>query len=66
MLTTTMLNMKATIEAIADAGLRSQVKIIIGGAPVSQNYADEIGADSYSRDAVLAVDKVKQLMGHAS
>jgi 5-methyltetrahydrofolate--homocysteine methyltransferase len=66
MLTTTMLNMKATIEAIANAGLRSQVKIIIGGAPLSQNYADEIGADGYSRDAVLAVDKVKQLMGHAS
>ena len=58
--------MKATIEAIAGAGLRSQVKIIIGGAPVSQSYADEIGADGYSRDAVLAVDKVKQLMGHIS
>jgi len=66
MLTTTMLNMKTTIEAIADAGLRSKVKIIIGGAPVSQKFADEIGADGYSRDAVLAVDKVKQLIGHTS
>jgi 5-methyltetrahydrofolate--homocysteine methyltransferase len=66
MLTTTMLNMKTTIEAIAAAGLRSQIKIIVGGAPVSQKYADEIGADGYSRDAVLAVDKVKQLLGHTS
>jgi 5-methyltetrahydrofolate--homocysteine methyltransferase len=66
MLTTTMLNMKTTIEAIVSAGLRSHVKIIIGGAPVSQKFSDEIGADGYSRDAVLAVDKVKHLMGHIS
>jgi 5-methyltetrahydrofolate--homocysteine methyltransferase len=63
MLTTTMLNMKTTIEAINAAGLRSNVKVIIGGAPVSQKFADEIGADGYARDAVLAVDKVKQLLG---
>jgi len=63
MLTTTMLNMKTTIEAINAAGLRSSVKVIIGGAPVSQKFADEIGADGYARDAVLAVDKVKQLLG---
>jgi 5-methyltetrahydrofolate--homocysteine methyltransferase len=63
MLTTTMLNMKTTIEAINAAGLRSTVKVIIGGAPVSQKFADEIGADGYARDAVLAVDKVKQLLG---
>lgn len=62
MLTTTMLNMKMTIEAIAAAAIRSNVKIIIGGAPVSQRFADEIGADGYARDAVLAVDKVKQLL----
>jgi 5-methyltetrahydrofolate--homocysteine methyltransferase len=62
MLTTTMLNMKATIDAIAAAGLRPKTKILIGGAPVSQKFAEEIGADGYSRDAVLAVDKVKQLM----
>jgi 5-methyltetrahydrofolate--homocysteine methyltransferase len=64
MLTTTMLNMKAIIEAVAAAGLRSKVKIIVGGAPVSQKFADEIGADGYARDAVLAVDKVKQLIRH--
>lgn len=63
MLTTTMLNMKTTIEAIDAAGLRSSVKVIIGGAPVSQKFADEIGADGYARDAVLAVDKVKHLLG---
>jgi len=63
MLTTTMLNMKTTLDAIAEAGLRSKVKVIIGGAPVSQKFADEIGADGYARDAVLAVDKIKQLLG---
>jgi len=63
MLTTTMLNMKLVLDAIGEAGLRSNVKIIIGGAPVSQKFADEIGADGYARDAVLAVDKVKQLLG---
>ncbi len=62
MLTTTMLNMKTTIEAINNAGLRSKVKIIIGGAPVSQKFADDIGADGYARDAVKAVDKVKELL----
>jgi 5-methyltetrahydrofolate--homocysteine methyltransferase len=63
MLTTTMLNMKAIIDTIAAAGLRSTVKIIIGGAPASQRFADEIGADGYARDAILAVGKVKQLLG---
>jgi methanogenic corrinoid protein MtbC1 len=58
--------MKAVIEAVDAAGLRSKVKIIVGGAPVSQKFADEIGADGYARDAVLAVDKVKQLIGHPS
>jgi len=62
MLTTTMLNMKSTIESVRSAGLSSDVKIIIGGAPVNQNFADQIGADGYARDAVLAVDKVKQLL----
>jgi len=63
MLTTTMLNMKSTIDSVRLAGLSSYVKIIIGGAPVNQGYADQIGADGYARDAVLAVDKVKQLLG---
>lgn len=62
MLTTTMLNMKITIEALARAGIRSDVKILIGGAPVSQKFAEEVGADAYARDAVKAVDKVKELL----
>ena len=62
MLTTTMLSMKTIIEAIRATGLRSKVKIIIGGAPVTQKFADEIGADGYARDAVKAVDKVKELL----
>lgn len=66
MLTTTMLNMKTTIEEVVAAGLRSNVKIIIGGAPVNQKFADEIVADGYARDAVLAVGKVKQLLGRST
>ncbi len=62
MLTTTMLNMKGVIEAIGGAGHRSKVKIIVGGAPVSEKFAEEIGADGYARDAVKAVDKVKELL----
>ena len=63
MLTTTMLNMKTTLNAIAAADLRAKVKVIVGGAPVSQKFADDIGAEGYARDAVLAVEKVKQLLG---
>jgi 5-methyltetrahydrofolate--homocysteine methyltransferase len=63
MLTTTMLNMKSTIDSVRAAGVGSKVKIIIGGAPVNQSFADQIGADGYARDAVLAVGKVKQLLG---
>ena len=66
MLTTTMLNMRETIDAIQTAGLRSSVKVIIGGAPVNQRFADEIGADGFARDAVLAVGKVKQLLALSS
>lgn len=62
LLTTTMENMKTTIAAIEAAGLRSSVKILVGGAPVSQSYADEIGADGYAPDAGSAVDKVKELL----
>ncbi len=65
MLTTTMLGMKTTVEAISAAGLRSSVKIIIGGAPVTQRFADEIGADAYARDAVRAAEKVKELLAAA-
>jgi len=63
LMTTTMPAMKRTIDALAAAGLRESVKVMIGGAPVSQAYADEIGADGYARDSTLAVLKAKELMG---
>ncbi|MCE5314598.1 corrinoid protein [bacterium] len=62
LLTTTMPAMKDTIEAIKAEGVRDQASIMIGGAPVTQNYADEIGADGYSADAASAVDKAKELL----
>ena len=63
LLTTTMPSMKTTIEAFEEAGLRDQVKIIVGGAPLTQRYADEIGADGYGRDAAAAANLAKQLLG---
>ncbi len=63
LLTTTMPSMKSTIEAVKEAGLDGKVKVIIGGAPVTQKYADEIGADGYARDAAAAATLVKQLLG---
>ncbi|MBU0608996.1 MAG: corrinoid protein [Armatimonadetes bacterium] len=63
LLTTTMPSMKDTIEALKEAGVRDQVKVMIGGAPVTQNYADEIGADGYAPDAASAVDKANELIG---
>ena len=63
LLTTTMPNMKATIDALQKSGLRDKVKVIIGGAPVTQSYADEIGADGYAPDAASAVDVAKRLVG---
>ncbi len=63
MLTTTMPNMKVTIDALKEAGVRDQVKIMIGGAPLTQVYADQIGADGYSQDASAAVRKAKELLG---
>ncbi len=62
LLTTTMPSMKDTIEALKEAGVRDATKVIIGGAPVTQNYADEIGADGYSPDAASAVDKAGELL----
>ncbi len=59
LLTTTMVNMVEVIKALEAAGLRDKVKIMIGGAPITQNYADQIGADGYSPDAASAVDKAK-------
>lgn len=62
LLTTTMPNMQRTIEALKEAGLRDKVKVIVGGAPVTQRYADEIGADGYGRDAAAAAKLVKELL----
>jgi corrinoid protein of di/trimethylamine methyltransferase len=62
LLTTTMLQQKKIIEALDDAGLRSSVKVMIGGAPVTDRYAEEIGADGYAEDAISAVDIAYRLM----
>ncbi len=63
LLTTTMIEMKATISAVESAGLRDRVKIIVGGAPVTQKFADQIGADGYAYDAPGAAEKCKALFG---
>ena len=62
LLTTTMGSMRDTVAALGDAGLRDKVKVIVGGAPVTQSYADEIKADGYAPDAASAVEKAKQLL----
>lgn len=62
LLTTTMPSMKDTIQALKKAGLRKDVKVMVGGAPLTQKYADEIGADGYAPDASSAVDKAKELI----
>ncbi len=62
LLTTTMPNMKTTIEALKQAGLRDKVKIMIGGAPVTSKYAEDIGADGYAPDASKAVSLAKSLL----
>jgi 5-methyltetrahydrofolate--homocysteine methyltransferase len=62
LLTTTMVQMKATIEALEEAGLRNSVKIMIGGAPVTATFAEQIGADAYAPDAASAVDLARELM----
>ena len=63
LLTTTMGYMKVVIDELEKAGIRNQVKVMVGGAPVSQGYADEIGADGYSDNANSAVTVAKQLLG---
>ncbi len=63
LLTTTMLAMKETIEVLKEEGLRDSVKVIVGGAPVSQEFADEIGADGYAPDAASATELVRRLIG---
>lgn len=63
LLTTTMLAMKDTIEVLKEEGLRDSVKILVGGAPVSSDFAREIGADGWAPDAVSAKDLVLKLLG---
>ena len=62
LLTTTMPNMGRTIEAFEEAGLRSEVRIMVGGAPLSQEFADDMGADGYGRDAIACVDLAKEFV----
>jgi methylmalonyl-CoA mutase cobalamin-binding domain/chain len=63
LLTTTMTVQREVIEALEEAGIRDQVKVIIGGAPVSQKWADTIDADGYAEDAVGAIKEARQLVG---
>ena len=65
LLTTTMPNQQKTIEALKAAGLRAGVKVMIGGAPTTRAWADEIGADGYAEDAIEAVTAAKGLLGVA-
>jgi 5-methyltetrahydrofolate--homocysteine methyltransferase len=63
LLTTTMRSMQSTITILEEAGLRNKVKIMIGGAPVTQAFADQIGADGYAPDAAAAADLAKEFVG---
>jgi corrinoid protein of di/trimethylamine methyltransferase len=63
LLTTTMTVQREVIEALEEAGIRAQVKVIVGGAPVSQEWADTIGADGYAEDAVGAIELARRLLG---
>jgi corrinoid protein of di/trimethylamine methyltransferase len=62
LLTTTMRNQKSVIEALEQAGLRAQIKVMVGGAPVTRRWAEEIGADGYAKDAMSAVALAQELM----
>jgi 5-methyltetrahydrofolate--homocysteine methyltransferase len=63
LLTTTMPFMKETIELVEEEGLRDKVKIMVGGAPISQDYANQVGADGYAPDAASATDRCRELLG---
>jgi 5-methyltetrahydrofolate--homocysteine methyltransferase len=65
LLTTTMPNMKTTLDALEEAGVRDKVRVMVGGAPVTQAYADEIGADGYAADASRAATLAKELVSAA-
>ncbi|MFX1551617.1 MAG: B12-binding domain-containing protein [Promethearchaeota archaeon] len=62
-MTTTMLEMKEIISRLNNEGLRNKIKVMIGGVPITQEYADEIGADAWGKDAFDSVEKAKKLMG---
>ncbi len=66
LLTVTMPAMKTTIDALANAGVRDQVKVLVGGAPVTSQYAAEIGADGYGENAIAAVAMARQLVAAGS
>jgi corrinoid protein of di/trimethylamine methyltransferase len=63
LLTTTMVHQKDVIEALEDIGIRSKVKVMVGGAPVTKEWVKQIGADGYSEDAIGAIKVAKQLLG---
>jgi 5-methyltetrahydrofolate--homocysteine methyltransferase len=63
LLTTTMTMMQTTIDALTEAGIRDQCKVIVGGAPLTEDFAQGIGADAYGADASLAVVRAKELLG---
>ena len=63
LLTTTIPEQQKIIEALVEAGLRDKVKVMVGGAPVTQAWADKIGADGYAEDAIAAVAVAKKLVG---
>ena len=63
LLTTTLPRMKETINALREAGLREQVKVMVGGAPVTEAFANEVGADGYGANAGMAVERAKALVG---
>ena len=63
LLTTTMPGMKTTVDAVKEAGIGSKVRTMIGGAPVTQAYSDQIGADGYAPDAASAAEKAQELIG---
>jgi len=63
LLTTTMVGQREVIEALIEAGLRDLVKVLVGGAPINQSWADEIGADGYAEDAMGAVQVAQELLG---
>jgi 5-methyltetrahydrofolate--homocysteine methyltransferase len=62
LMSTTMTGMRDTIDALVEADLRDRVKVMVGGAPLSQEYCDEIGADAYAPDAWAAVKMAKELL----